>query len=131
MILADTSAWVEYLRRTGSAANDRMRDAIRIGELATTDVVLLEVLCGSMPHRLQSDHRLLNTVDFLAQHTQDDVLHAAELYRHCRSRGVTIRSLNDCLIAAVAIRNDVPVLHADADFDQLAAHTRLQVVPLG
>jgi predicted nucleic acid-binding protein len=131
VILADTSAWVEYLRRTGSAVNDRMRDAVRAGELAVTDVVLLEILCGSLPHRIEFDQRLLNTVDFLAQHARDDVLHAAELYRHCRSRGLTIRSLNDCLIAAVAIRNEVPVLHADADFDQLAAHTRLQVVPLG
>ena len=33
----------------------------------------------------------------------------------------------DCLIAAVAIEADVPVLHADTDFDVLARHTQLRV----
>jgi predicted nucleic acid-binding protein len=35
--------------------------------------------------------------------------------------------MTGCLIAAVAIRNDVPVLHHDADFDVLARHTPLRV----
>ncbi len=35
--------------------------------------------------------------------------------------------MNDCLIAAVAIRNDVPVLHHDTDFDVLARYTPLRV----
>jgi predicted nucleic acid-binding protein len=35
--------------------------------------------------------------------------------------------LIDCLIGAIAIRADVPLLHADADFDLLARHTSLRV----
>lgn len=34
------------------------------------------------------------------------------------------------LIAAVAIRANVPVLHADADFDTLARYTPVQIDPL-
>ena len=52
---------------------------------------------------------------------------AAELYRHCRRQGETVRKLMDCLIAAVAIRASVPVLHNDRDFGVLARHTELQV----
>ena len=33
-----------------------------------------------------------------------------------------------CLVAAVAIREEVPVLHADRDFDLIAEHTSLRVV---
>ena len=33
----------------------------------------------------------------------------------------------DCLIAAVAIRAGIPVLHNDKDFDVLARHTDLQI----
>ena len=33
----------------------------------------------------------------------------------------------DCLIAAVAITADAEVLHADADFAELAAHPPLRV----
>ncbi len=58
---------------------------------------------------------------------QIDYEEGAALYRHCRRRGETVRNLMDCLIAAVAIRNGTPVLHADADFDVLARHTELQI----
>ena len=51
---------------------------------------------------------------------------AAELYRTCRSRGATVRKLMACLIAAVAIREKVTVLHNDRDYEVLARHTRLR-----
>jgi predicted nucleic acid-binding protein len=37
--------------------------------------------------------------------------------------------LTDCLIAAVAIRNGVSVLHRDRDFEVIARHTDLKVLP--
>ena len=52
---------------------------------------------------------------------------AAALYRRCRREGETVRKLMDCLIAAVAIRAGVPILHNDPDFDVLARHTELLV----
>ncbi|CAN5190648.1 hypothetical protein BH24ACT23_BH24ACT23_00390 [soil metagenome] len=56
---------------------------------------------------------------------------AAAIHRVCAAAGHTIRSQLDCLIAAVAIREDVPVLHADRDFDVIAQHTPLRVAPVG
>jgi len=38
-----------------------------------------------------------------------------------------VRKMIDCLIAVPAIRADIPVLHADADFEVLARHTALRV----
>jgi predicted nucleic acid-binding protein len=52
---------------------------------------------------------------------------AAALYRACRRAGETVRRILDCLIASVAIRVDVPVLHADAGFAVLARHTALRI----
>ena len=52
---------------------------------------------------------------------------AAALYRQCRRGGETVRKLLDCLIAAVAIRAGIPVLHNDRDFDGIARHTELQL----
>jgi predicted nucleic acid-binding protein len=52
---------------------------------------------------------------------------AAALYRACRRRGETVRKLVDCLVAAIAIRENATVLHSDADFDALARHTALEV----
>ena len=40
MIVVDSSAWVEFLRRSGSAVNERLRSALRASEdLAVTEVV--------------------------------------------------------------------------------------------
>lgn len=52
---------------------------------------------------------------------------AAGLYRVCRRQGETVRKLTDCLIGAVAVRERVPVLHADSDFDVLARHASLAI----
>jgi len=42
-----------------------------------------------------------------------DYEQAAALYRLCRGAGETIRRLTDCVIATVAIRVGVPLLHAE------------------
>ncbi len=46
---------------------------------------------------------------------------AAGLYRATREAGNPVRSLMDCLIAAVAVRTGAAVVHQDRDFDVLAA----------
>lgn len=45
---------------------------------------------------------------------------AARLYFECRRSGITIRSTIDCLIARIAIENDLAILHDDRDFERLA-----------
>lgn len=126
MVLVDTSAWVEYLRDTGSPA------CIRVGELlgadlATCDAVRMELLAGARDEQHGRDLRRLIARAALVPMQPGDFDQAAVLYRHCRRRGETVRVLMDCLIGALAIRADLPVLHADADFDALARHTPLRV----
>ena len=53
-------------------------------------------------------------------------LHAAEIYRQGRGKGYTIRSSADCLIAAIAIQNDVPIWHRDRDYTAIAKFTSLR-----
>jgi predicted nucleic acid-binding protein len=126
VILADTSAWVEYLRATGSEAHLRLRALLERDQLATTDVVLMEVLVGAR----DTDHhdrlrRLLLRCAFVATEGPRDYEDAAEISRACRQAGETVRNVADCLIASVAIRARMPVLHADADFAAIARHTNL------
>lgn len=130
MILVDTSAWVEFLRDTGSPVCAEV-DQLISTQLATCDVVTMEILAGA-----RDDHHLAQLRGLLARATPFSVLpmdydHAAALYRGCRRRGETVRKLVDCLIAAVAIREELSVLHADADFDVLARHTTMRTHQLG
>jgi hypothetical protein len=102
-------------------------DDLLATEIATCDVVRMEVLAGAHDEQhLQQLRRLLARASTLPTEPVDYDA-AAALYRTCRQRGHTVRKLIDCLIAAVAIRGNVPVLHRDADFDILAQHTDLQV----
>jgi predicted nucleic acid-binding protein len=127
-MLADTSAWIEFLRGTGSPACVSVRHAIRRQTLAITDPIYAELLAGARPHEVDRLLRLLSEQDYHTVAPRLDWLNAAEIYRNCRSRGETVRSILDCVIAAVAIRSGLPIVHHDRDFDTIARHTRLTVV---
>lgn len=96
--------------------------------MATTEPVRMELLAGASSER----ERVL-IQGSLAQcwtepvHGPGDWEGAASLYQACRQRGVTPRKVLDCLIAAVAIRIDVPVLAHDRDFELIARHTPLRI----
>ena len=126
MIVVDTSAWIEFLRDSGSpvcVALDRLLDT----DLAVCDAIAMEVLAGARDeHHLTQLRGLLGRAVMLPT-TPVDYDQAAALYRTCRRRGGTVRRIIDCLIAAVAIRADAELLHADADFAALARHTPLRV----
>lgn len=128
MILADTSAWVEFLRATGSEANLRVRALIEDDQLVTTDVVLMEVLAGARDDGHRDRLRaLLARCEFVPTAGPRDYEDAADIYRACRQAGHAVRALTDCLIASVAIRAGLSVLHTDRDFDAIARHVPLEI----
>ncbi len=129
MILADTSAWVEFLRATGSSAHLRLRELIAAeGELATTEVVMMELLAGAITQEGMTQlRRLLLRFQLLPVEGLADYEAAADLYRRCRAGGETVRKLTDCLIAVVAMRHGATLLHRDHDFEVIAGHTPLRV----
>jgi predicted nucleic acid-binding protein len=133
VILVDSSAWIELFRATGSPAHLQLRSALDSqAVLATADVVLMEVLAGA---RDDADRdwlrRLLYSQHFLPTDGPADYESAAELYRLCRKGGETPRRLTDCLIAAIAIRNEAELLCEDADFLAIARHTQLRLATTG
>lgn len=124
MIMIDTSAWIEFLRDTGSKVCNTVDDLLG-ADLAICDVISMEVLAGARDEQHLTQLRGLMARATLVRTIAEDYDRAAALYRTCRRNGETVRKLIDCLIAAVAIRSDALVLHADADFAVLARHTPL------
>lgn len=130
MILADTSAWVEYDRATGSAVDERMAELIagRERALATTEPVVTEVLAGAKDDQREDDlRRLLTRYPLLPFDAVADFAGAVQIYRSCRRAGVTPRGLLDCLIVAVAIRHGAALLTADHDLGRIADVMDLQI----
>lgn len=129
MILVDTSAWVEYLRATGSAAAVEVRRLLSndATQVAMCEPIAMEILSGAADDSRHAKlEQLVNGLPSLAVDAAIDFRTAAGIYRAARRAGRTIRSLNDCLIAAVAIRHDARIVHRDIDFDVIAEMTSLK-----
>lgn len=131
--LIDTSAWVEFLRATGSPINVAVRLMVGSSDhrIATTDVVIMELLSGvKVPQHTGTVWALMNRCLMLPTRPLFDYEVAAELYRRCRAAGFTPANSNDLLVAAVAIGKEVPVLAADSDFERIASVSSLSLAPI-
>ncbi len=122
MILADSSAWVEYDRATGSPVDRRLTELISDdGPLAVTEPVIMEVAAGARTDDREGDlRRLLLRFALLRFDAAADFDAAGRIYRHCRRAGVTPRGMVDCMIASVARRHGATLLAWDADMSRLA-----------
>ncbi|MGH8773688.1 MAG: type II toxin-antitoxin system VapC family toxin [Jiangellaceae bacterium] len=122
MILADTSAWIEFDRATGSPADVRLTELISgDGELAVTEPVVAEVAAGARTDEREAALRhLLARCRLLPFDSVADFDGAVRIYRRCRQAGITPRGLVDCMIAAVALRVGASVLAHDADMAHIA-----------
>jgi predicted nucleic acid-binding protein len=129
MILVDSSAWIEFDRATGSPVHLRLRQALSGSDaVGTTGMVISEVLIGARDDAgAQRAASMFAGCNHLPAEDPGDYETAAQIYRHCRNGGETVRRMADCLIAAVAIRTRSSVLHRGADFDVIARHTALAI----
>jgi predicted nucleic acid-binding protein len=121
--LIDSSAWIEFLRRTGSPAHLEVRRLVheQPADVHLTEPVIMELLAG--PNNPRTVHQLEKLVDGLPLLPVDGFLDyraATIAARASRGRGHPVRSLVDCLIAAVAVRTGAALVHRDRDFDRLA-----------
>ena len=122
MILADTSAWIEYDRATNSPVDRRLTALIESdGPVAVTQPVVMEVVAGARDDRRETDlRRLLLRFELLTFDGVADFDGAARIYRRCRAAGITPRGMVDCMIASVAWRREATLLAHDADMDRVA-----------
>ena len=122
MLVADTSAWVEYLRGTGSPVHLTLRASVDAGEVTLLEPVKAELLVGARSNvELAQLRRLLDGLEIELVHPRDDFDAAVDIHFRCRAVGVTPRGLFDCLIAAITQRCGLPLLHADSDLAAIAA----------
>jgi predicted nucleic acid-binding protein len=131
--LVDTSVWIEVLRGTESTAMARIRDLVAndAASIATAEPIIMELIAGAAgTPGLDAVERLAASMVLVGIDPATDFHDAGHLYRAARARGLTVRKLADCLIAAVAIRADATLWHRDADFEALASISPLSTVDL-
>ena len=121
MVLVDSNLWIHESRGIL-----RVRDYSGGEPYAVCPPILQEVLQGGRTKK--AERRLREALS--TAHMLDDPMplelfeQAAALFRRCQDDGIT-PGFADSLIAVCAIRNNVPLLTLDSDFQRIAA-----VVPL-
>ena len=132
VVLVDTTVWVDFFNDKDTAQVRLLERYLLEGvDICTCGVIFTEVLQGI---RKDSDYMKtrarFDAFLFLPMERQTFVT-AADMYRKLRKRGITIRKTVDCIIAAVAIEHDIPLLHNDRDFNPIEKVIGLKVVKTG
>ena len=127
MVLVDTTVWIDFFAARQLAHVTTLETLIKGREdICICGIILTEVLQGIRKEtEFRKTRSLFNSLIFLPM-TYSTFLQSARIYRDLRQRGITIRKSVDCMIASVAIENDIPLLHNDKDFHPIEKHCGLK-----
>jgi predicted nucleic acid-binding protein len=129
MMVVDSNVWIDYLNGLSSWRTDLLASEIPNDSIIVGDIILLEVLQGIRDDRLYKRVKSSLTAFHSANMFNASLaLEAAENYRHLRKMGVTVRKSIDNIIATFCIRNDLPLLTSDQDFEPFAKYLKLQLI---
>jgi predicted nucleic acid-binding protein len=129
VLVVDSSVWIDYFVDAPHPAVDALDGLLTSGDvrLVVPDLVLFEVLRGFRDeHQHRQARRLLQSLSIEAACDPALAMLAADHYRQLRSRGITVRSAIDVLVASFCIERDYALLHSDRDFEAFARHRGLR-----
>ena len=130
MILVDTSVLIDYLRGVKNKATAKFDRVLeRAIPFGISEFTYLETLQGCRSEKdLRTQKRYLDTQVFYGlKGGRESYAEAAKMYSRLRRKGLTIGSSIDCLIARIAIENNLYLLHNDSDYDRISKHFPLKI----
>ena len=129
MIIVDSSVWIDYFNGNSTREADILDNMLGAQEVATGDLIILEILRG-----FRSDRDYLIAKNHLTSLMQYNMLNselalkATEHYRKLRKKGITIRKTADVIIATFCIEGNHSLLYSDRDFTPFVDHLGLRSV---
>ena len=130
MILVDTSVLIDYFKgvenRPAKKFNQVLENNIPFG---ISHLIYMEVLQGSQTDKDFNVLKkyLITQTFYELKNGRESYAEAARMYLKLQKKGVTVKSTIDCLIARVAVENELFLLHNDVDFDRIAKHFPLKI----
>lgn len=126
MVIVDTSVWIDFLQGRETKEAQELESLLsQEKDVFITGIIVQEILTGIKDKkdrirvRKELDHFIPINPTF------ETHIQAAEIFDACKKKGITIRSVIDCLIAALAIEYDLTLLEKDKDYSYMS-----EVVPL-
>jgi predicted nucleic acid-binding protein len=129
-LIVDTSVWIDFFNpKIKTPEKEALKKLLQNDSpVFLCPIIYQEILQGIR------EEKTFEQIKFILQQFRMlniDIMHvtnyAIDLFRHLRKKGKTIRKSADCLIASYAILFDIPILHNDSDFTQIAKETKLKI----
>jgi len=129
MVLVDTTVWIDFFSAKPEPHVNTFETLIADREdICICGVILTEILQGIRDDaEFSQTRKMLGNVIYLPMQV-DDYVRSAQIYRHLRRKGITVRKSVDCMIAAAALVHDVFLLHNDRDFLPIKKHFGLKTL---
>ncbi len=121
-VLVDTSVWIDFLRDRRAVHVELLAHLLESERVCLAPPVLQEILQGArtVEHQTALRRQFAQLPVFGFDDAVGGAVAAARLYLDCRLAGKTPRSSNDCVIACIALENNLELFHNDRDFDTIA-----------
>lgn len=129
MVLVDTTVWIDFFAGQTLTHIETFESLLEQEEdICICGIILTEVLQGIRKEtEFKKTKNLFNSLIFLPM-SYSTFLQSAEIYRKLRQRGIIIRKSIDCMIASVALENNISLLHNDKDFLPIERYCKLKVL---
>ena len=129
MIVADTSAWIDYFRGIDALHTNLLDQALSTNRIVIGDLIITELLQGFRNDKdYDSAKKLIKKLEYRNLAGKEIAFEASQNYRALRSKGVTVRKTIDVIIGTFCIENKFELIHNDRDFDPMEQHLGLKVL---
>jgi len=123
LVLADSSAWIHYLRSGEGVLSTFLERLLDENRVALCGIVLTEVRQGLRAHEQGEVVDLFETLPYL-ETTRGDYERAGVLLAGLQRQGITIPAA-DGVIAALCLEHDLELLEFDKHFDHIEGLVRV------
>jgi predicted nucleic acid-binding protein len=128
MIVADTSAWIDYVRGIEAPHTNLLDYELDHNRIITGDLIITEFLQGFRRDKdYQAAKEIMESLEYHDFVGKEIALQSAQNFRILQRNGVTVRKTIDVIIATFCIENGFELLHNDRDFDPMEKLLGLQV----
>lgn len=128
MIIADTSAWIDYFRGIESFHTDVLDYELSRSRIGTGDLIITEFLQGFRNDKdFQDAKTMMDSLQYFDLAGKEIATAAAQNFRILRKEGITVRKTIDVLIATFCIVHNFELIHNDREFEPFEIRFGLKV----
>ena len=129
MIIADSSAWIDYFRGIDVPHTNKLDMALGTDEIFMGDLIVTEIMQGARTEKSITQIKdVISKMQCVNMVGQIVAYQSAANYRFLRSKGITVRKTIDMLIGTYCIISNASLIHNDVDFEPMEEHLGLKVI---